>query len=95
MEIFTYCFMPNHVHFVFRDSKEDLMSLLRGFKKYTSKRILKTIEENPAESRKEWLLWMFKKAGKEKGNISKHQFWQHNNKPIELRSTAVIKQKID
>ncbi|QCE43122.1 REP-associated tyrosine transposase [Psychroserpens sp. NJDZ02] len=95
MELFAYCFMPNHVHFVFRDSKEDPMSLLRDFKKYTSKRILKAIEENPSESRKEWLLWMFKRAGKEKGNVSKYQFWQHNNKPIELWSATVIKQKID
>jgi len=38
---------------------------------------------------------MFEKAGKEKGNIIKHQFWQHHNKPIELWSTKVIKQKID
>ena len=25
---------------------------------------------------------MFKKAGKEKGHISKYQFWQHNNNPV-------------
>ena len=38
---------------------------------------------------------MFERAGKKKGNVSKYQFWQHHNKPIELWSTTVIKQKID
>ncbi len=57
--------------------------------------MIKAIEENPKESRKEWLLSMMERAGKLKGNVSKYQFWQHNNKPIELWSTAVIKQKLD
>ncbi len=81
MELYAYCFMPNHIHLIFRDSNEDPMNLLRDFKKHTSKKILKAIQENPTESRKEWLLWMFERAGKQKGNISKYQFWQHNNKP--------------
>ena len=38
---------------------------------------------------------MFEKAGKEKGNVSTYQFWQHHNKPIELWTDKVIKQKID
>ncbi len=72
MELYAFCFMPNHIHLIFRDSNEDPMNLLRDFKKHTSKKILKAIEENPIESRKEWLLWMFERAGKQKGNISKY-----------------------
>ncbi|WP_299313042.1 transposase [uncultured Aquimarina sp.] len=103
MELYAYCFMPNHIHFVFRSSKEQPMELLRDFKRYTSKKLLERIENNPQESKKEWLLWMpvlsyvegFERAGKKKGNINKYQFWQHHNKPIELWSEKVIKQKID
>jgi len=80
---------------IFRSSNEDPSGVLRDFKKHTSKKILKTIENNPQETRKEWLLWMFERAGNKKRNVSKYQFWQHHNKPIELWSTAVIKQKID
>jgi putative transposase len=87
--------MPNHIHLVFRSSDDDPSGLLRDFKKYTSKQLVKAIEENHQESRKEWLLWMFERAGKKKGNVSKYQFWQHHNKPIELWSNNVIKQKID
>ncbi len=95
MQLYAYCFMPSHVHLVFRSSEEDPAGILRDFKKYTSKEILKAIEGNKRESRKEWLLWMFKRAGVKKGNVSTYQFWQHHNKPIELWSPKVIKQKID
>ena len=95
MEVFAYCFMPSHVHLVFRSDKEDPSALLRDFKGYTARKLVKAIEENPQESRKEWLLWMFERAGKKNSNITKHQFWKQHNKPIELWSGKVIKQKID
>jgi len=95
MELYAYCFMPSHVHLIFRSSNEQPTELLRDFKKHTSKKVIRAIEENSQESRKEWLLWMFKRAGKKQGNVTKYQFWQHHNKPIELWSEKVIKQKID
>jgi len=32
MELFAYCFMPSHVHFIFRSINEDPASLLRDYK---------------------------------------------------------------
>ena len=95
MELFANCFMPSHVHLIFRAKGENPSALLREFKRYTAKKILATIAENPMESRKEWLFELFEKAGKSKGNVTKYQFWQHHNNPIELWSTPVIKQKLD
>ena len=95
MELFAYCFMPNHVHLIFRSTNEDPSGVLRDFKKHTSKKMIQIIQENEQESRKEWLLWMFERAGKKQSNVSKYQFWQHHNKPIELWSEKVIQQKID
>lgn len=95
MEIFAYCFMSNHLHLVFRSANEDPSGLLRDLKGFTSKKLIKAIEENPLESRKEWMLQMFEKAGKARSNVSKRQFWQQHNKPIELWSDKVIKQKIE
>ena len=66
MEVFAYCFMPSHVHIIFRSADDDPSVVLRDFKKHTSKKVLKAIKENPQESRKEWLLWMFERAGKKK-----------------------------
>ncbi|TCI85058.1 REP-associated tyrosine transposase [Tenacibaculum sp. M341] len=95
MELYCYCFMTNHVHFIFRSNKEQPMELLRDFKRYTSKKMIEAIQNNPYESRKEWLLFMFERAGTKQRNVNKYQFWQHHNKPIELWSEKVIKQKID
>ncbi len=95
MELYAYCFMPSHIHLIFRSNTEDPSSLLRDFKSYTAKKIIGAIENNPQESRKEYLLWFFERAAKKKSNVSKYQFWQHHNKPIELWSEKVIKQKID
>ena len=95
LELYAYCIMPSHVHFIFRSAFEDPSGLLRDFKGYTARRIIAAILENPKESRQEWLLELFKEAGKTKQNIDNYQFWQHHNKPIELWSTAVIKQKLD
>ncbi|MDO6760031.1 transposase [Tamlana sp. 2_MG-2023] len=95
MEVYAYCFMPSHVHLIFRSSTDKPTELLRDFKKYTAKKLIKTIKDNPQESRKDWLLWMLERAGQKQGNISKYQFWQHHNKPLELWSDTVIKQKID
>lgn len=95
MEVYAYCFMPSHLHLIFRDINENPSGLIRDSKRHTSRKIIQVIERNPQESRKEWLLDMFEGAGKKKTNIRKYQFWQHHNKPIELWSLKVIKQKID
>ncbi len=70
LELYGYCFMPNHVHFIFRSSHNQPMELLRDFKRYTSNKMIEAIQSYPQESRQKWLLWMFEKAGKEKGNVS-------------------------
>lgn len=95
MELYIYCFMPSHLHLIFRSAEEDPSGLLRDFKKFTSKKLINSIKNNQQESRREWLLWMFEKAGKERSNVSKYQFWQQHNQPIELWSEEVIKQKVN
>jgi putative transposase len=38
---------------------------------------------------------MFERAGQKNSNVKNGQFWQQNNKPIELWSAEVIDQKVD
>lgn len=95
MEMYCWCFMPSHVHLIFRAKEGNPGELLKEMKTYTSKALQRSIAENPQESRKEWLLWMMERAGSKNGNITKAQFWQQHNQPIELWSNAVIDQKID
>jgi len=96
MEIIAWCIMTNHVHLIFRSVKGQHPSLLLGdFKRYTSKEIVKAIQGNPKESRKEFLLEKFKNAAQKSSNVYKYQFWRHDNKPIELWSNKVIKEKVN
>ncbi len=89
LELFAWCVMTNHVHLIARaEEGHTLSDILRDFKKYTSKAVLKAIAENPRESRKEWLLPQFKTS---EGN----RFWRADNKPVELWSNSVIAQKLN
>ncbi|NOQ24592.1 MAG: transposase [Bacteroidales bacterium] len=96
MEIFAWCIMTNHIHLIFRSVKGQKPQLLIGdYKRFTSKSIVQAIIDNPKESRKEWLIAQFLKAGTKSSNVKKYQFWRHDNKPIELWSNKVIAEKIN
>lgn len=96
MEIISWCIMTNHVHLVFRSVKgQKPESILGDFKRFTSKKVVKAIQENSRESRKENLLRVFKEEASKSSNVSKFQFWRHDNKPIELWSNKVINEKIN
>lgn len=95
MEIYSWCIMPSHIHFIFRAKENNPSDLMRDFKTFTSKKIRKLIQNNPQESRKEWILWMMKRAGEKNSNVTDFQFWQQNNNPIELWSSYAINQKVD
>lgn len=76
--------MPSHIHLLFQAKENNPTKLLRDFKKFTANLLLKLIRENQQESRREWLLWMFKRVGKKRANIETYQVWQHHNQPIEI-----------
>ena len=96
MEIFAWCIMSSHIHVIFRSGNAQKPELLLDdFKRFTSKTIVQAIIDNPKESRKEFLLEQFIKAGNKSSNVDKYQFWRHDNKPIELWSNKVIDEKID
>ncbi|PKP53602.1 MAG: transposase [Bacteroidetes bacterium HGW-Bacteroidetes-1] len=89
LELFAWCIMSNHVHLIaLASATTPLQDILRDFKKFTCKAIIKEIKENEQESRREWLLKQFETAD---GN----RFWQTDNKPIELWSNKVIQQKLN
>ena len=92
----AWCIMTNHVHLVFRCiGPERPEQVLGDFKRFTSNQMIKAITENPRESRREFLLERFKKAAERSSNVKHHQFWRHDNKPIELWSNKVIQEKIN
>ncbi len=95
LEIYAYVIMPSHLHLVARRSEGSLSDFLRDFKSFTAKTIMEDIEENPRESRKEWLMHMFRFHAKYQAQNKELMFWQKTNHPIELDSPSLVDQKID
>jgi REP element-mobilizing transposase RayT len=95
LEVYAWCIMSNHVHLIIGSQTGNQSDIIRDLKKHTSKTILKAIAENPKESRREWMLWMFERAGKRNNNNTTYQFWQQHNQPIELNSNFLMDQKLD
>jgi putative transposase len=95
LELFAYVIMSNHIHMIARAKKGDLNILLGQFKSFTSKQLIKQIEENSKESRKEWLMHMFRFFGRGNSQNEEFQFWQNGNHAIELWKPEIIIQKIN
>ena len=94
--IYAYVIMTNHVHMVVSaDEGFKLSNILRDMKKFTARKILHSIENEAGESRKDWLLHMFKYYGKYNASIETYQFWEHDNYAIEVWSDKVIGTKIN
>jgi putative transposase len=61
LKIYAWVIMNNHAHLIVQSVGLPLSDIIRDLKKYTSSKILEAIQSNPRESRKRWLLWLFKK----------------------------------
>lgn len=93
--VHAWCVMTNHVHLVVSAKQNNTSDILRDFKKFTSKHIIQAITNNPQESRKEWMLNIFRESGQNNSRNSEFQFWQQNNQPKELYSNEFTMQKLD
>ena len=57
--IYAYCIMSNHIHMMANTNEPFLLKdTIRDFKKFTSKKIVDQIQNEP-ESRREWMLKLF------------------------------------
>ncbi len=95
LELYAYVIMTNHIHLVCRRREGTVNDLLRDFKSYTSKKLIKIIDTNTQESRREWLMHMFKFFGRGNPSNEQFQFWQNGSHAIELNNSEIIKQKIN
>ena len=91
----AWVIMTNHVHLIISSDSNKLEYIVRDLKKYTSKQIIKAIQENNGESRKEWMLNLFSYAGKSNNNNKEFQFWKQDYHPIELNSPKKIQRGLN
>lgn len=94
LHVHAYVFMTNHIHLIISASgKQECWEIMRDFKSFTAKKFLKTIEDKQ-ESRRDWLMYLFKFFAKKYKRLQEHMVWQHDNHPIELWSKEVIRNKV-
>jgi len=94
LEIYAYVIMSNHVHLLARSKNDNLSDIIRDFKRHTSKKIIETIEQLN-ESRREWLLMIFRYAARGHSRNNEYQVWTHESHAEEIYSNAFIEQKIE
>lgn len=83
LRLFAWVVMSNHIHLIASHENGNLSGLLRDYKSYTSKLLYEAIKVE-AESRREWMLPMFERAGKFNPNNTNFQIWQQDNQPKQL-----------
>lgn len=92
--IIAYVIMLNHIHLICRaDGELGLSDIIRDFKTYTAKNIIKLIKEEP-ESRREWMLDAFSKAAKHLKKDIKYKVWKNGNQAKEIFSPKFFKEKL-
>lgn len=92
--IYAWCLMSNHIHLIISAANHNLSDVLGDFKKFTSRKIISDIENHPGESRKEWMLDIFSKAGDANSRNKNYQFWQQDNRPMILFTPKFALQKM-
>jgi putative transposase len=88
LKIYGWVIMTNHTHLIISSDGEKLSDIIRDFKKYTSSKLMKAIENNSVESRKNWLLWLLKKD-------SKIWFWEEGYHGEEIFTKDFFTTKLD
>lgn len=95
LEIYAYCIMSSHIHLLCKATNGFILSdVMRDFKKFTSKKIIQTIIDEP-ESRQEWMLDYFQKSCEHLKREQKYKVWQNGYHAELVETNWFIKQKLN
>jgi len=108
--IYGWCLMSNHLHLIcsvtefntqianpsegYTKGADGMSAFLRDFKKFTSKAIVKLINEEP-ESRRDWILKQFKDACKHLKRKQQYKVWQDSNHAKIIDSNTLFDEKLN
>lgn len=95
LNVYAFCIMSNHIHLIVNCNEPfQLKDTIRDFKKFTSKAMISEIIKGN-ESRRDWLLTIFEKAGSDDPKNKTYKVWQNGNHAIELYSQKITWEKIN
>ena len=94
--IYAWVIMTNHMYMIVGSKGENKVSdILRDFKKFTSKEIIRSLLVESTESRRDWMLNRFEYAGKNDKKIKNYRFWQEGNDAQEIFLNDYFNQKLN
>ncbi len=92
----AWVIMTNHVHMINgTDGTHKLEDIIRDLKSYTSRHIRLQLEQSTTESRKNWIMFLFNRAGINNNNNKDFQFWIQDNHPIQLSTGEMLMQRLN
>ncbi|HEX5113031.1 MAG TPA: hypothetical protein VFV79_09295 [Saprospiraceae bacterium] len=94
--LYGYVIMPNHMHLVAQaaEGSSGLSGLIRDFKRHTSKQITLWMLGSQKESRRSWMLDIFKRNANNTYRNETFQVWKHGSKPKHLFNREIFEQKL-
>lgn len=94
--LYCYVIMPNHMHLVVQAAEGSfgLSGLIRDFKRHTSKQITLWMLGSKKESRRSWMLDIFKRNANQTYRNETFKVWKHGSKPIYLFNQEIFEQKV-
>ena len=95
LEIYAYVIMPSHLHLICQAKNGFVLSdIIRDLKKFTAKKLIDNIRNEP-ESRREWILEKFAKACSHLKREQRYKVWQDGYHGEELITNKFIDQKLN
>ncbi len=91
LEVHAWVLMKNHAHLVISSKNILLSNILRDFKKYTSKSIIRELLDQTNNI----YLNRFRINGLKKTNVKTYQVWMHHNQSVTLYNDYLFEQKIE
>ena len=86
--------MSSHLHLIVSSKQNKLEEILRDFKTFTSKAITQQLITGN-DSRKEWMLSIFKQeAGKIK-RVYGYKVWQDGNHPVQFDTNKMLDERLN
>ena len=95
LEIYAFVVMHSHLHILCKATANlTIAEVMRDFKKFTSKKIIETIQNEP-ESRREWMLEYFQDSCAHLKRTQNYKVWQDGYHAESVYSNKFIKEKIN
>lgn len=90
LQIYAYVIMTSHLHLIVSaQTGYELPDIIRDFKKFTSKQLSQALQ-NPAESRRIWMLKKFFYEAQRTRRGKQYKVWQDGYHPVALTNNRMM-----